>query len=311
MPDRTYASFIRHVQEVSTAQSIQYVLEWDQQTFMPKKGAAHRAEEIELIAGTAHEKLTSRKLGRWLDRLEQAGDAGAVAATNVREMRRLYDRAVKLPKKLVQAIAKATSLASDVWQTARENSDFASFAPHLERLLDLKRQVADKVGYESEPYDALMDEFEPGARAAQIQAIFDALRAELVPLVSAIGSAPCRPDTSILERAAPVEAQADLNRRIAEAMGFDFDAGRLDTSAHPFCSGFCPLDVRMTTRYDEHALAQSLFGVMHEAGHGLYEQGLDSQHTGTPMGSYVSLGIHESQSSTPCGPRSSAWRPTR
>jgi carboxypeptidase Taq len=299
MANRTYEAFLKRVKEVSAAQSIQAVLEWDQQTVMPKKGAAYRAEQIGLVAGVAHQQLTNRKLGQLLDKLERDGDGADgdfTVATNVREMRRLYDRAVKLPTALVQEIATATSLAGDAWTDARRASDFAQFAPHLEKLLDLKRQVADKIGWQTEPYDALMDEFEPGAKATAVQAIFDQLRRELVPLVAAIRTAPRQPDTTILERPAPIERQDAFNRSIAQAMGFDFEAGRLDVSAHPFCSGFCPHDVRMTTRYNEHGLAQSLFGVMHEAGHGLYEQGLDPAYTGTPMGTSVSLGIHESQS---------------
>jgi carboxypeptidase Taq len=156
--------------------------------------------------------------------------------------------------------------------------------------------VADKVGWDTEPYDALMDEYEPGALAMDVQEVFDALKAELVPLVQAIKAAPRQPDLSILERACPVAAQQSFSRRVLELMHFDFEAGRLDVSAHPFCSGTTPNDVRLTTRYDEHYFPGALFGTMHEGGHGLYEQGLSTEHTGTPMGSSVSLGIHESQS---------------
>ena len=297
MPNVTYQTFVRRVREIRIVGSIRDLLEWDQQTFMPKKALAHRADQIELLAGLVHQKLTSAELGELLERLELESDNGDyVAATNLREVRREYDRAVKLPTELVQEIAKVTSLACETWQAARSESDFSRFAPHLEQLLDLKRQAADRIGWQSEPYDALMDEYEPGARAAQVQELFDRLKPELVTLVSAIKDAPRQPDISILKRHAPVARQKAFNRAIAAALGFDFQAGRIDVSTHPFCSGFCPLDVRFTTRFDEHALAMSLFGVMHEAGHGLYEQGLDPQHIGTPMGSYVSLGIHESQS---------------
>lgn len=297
MPNVTYQTFVRQVREIRVIESIRDLLEWDQQTFMPPKGVTHRADQIELLAGLAHQKLTSAELGELLEKLELESDNGDyVAATNLREVRREYDRAIKLPTELVQEIAKVTSLASDTWQAARSESDFSRFAPHLEQLLDLKRQAADRIGWRTEPYDALLDEYEPGARAAQIQELFDRLKPELVALVSAIKDAPRQPDNSILKRPAPVARQEAFNRAIAATMGFDFQAGRIDVSTHPFCSGFCPLDVRFTTRFDEHALAMSLFGVMHEAGHGLYEQGLDPQHIGTPMGSYVSLGIHESQS---------------
>jgi carboxypeptidase Taq len=141
-----------------------------------------------------------------------------------------------------------------------------------------------------------MDEFEPGAKSADVQAVFDAVKAELAPLAAAIKDAPRQPDTSILKREFPRDAQAAFNRRVVASLGFDFDAGRIDISTHPFCSGATPNDVRLTTRYDEHFLPMAMFGTIHETGHGLYEQGLDTRYIGTPMSESVSLGIHESQS---------------
>jgi carboxypeptidase Taq len=293
----TYDEFIQRVKEIFTAGAIQELLDWDQQTYMPKRAAEDRGNQLALIAGLAHEKLTSDELGELLTRLEREDlSDDYVAATNVREVRREYDRATKVPKTLVQEIARASTLAKEAWTAARQESDFAKFAPHLERLLDLKRQVADHIGWDTEPYDALMDEFEPGAKAAEVQAVFDAVKAELVPLVAAIKEAPRHPDQTIRKRHCPRDAQEAFNRRIAEAMGLDFEAGRIDVSTHPFTVSMSPRDVRLTTRYDEHYMPMSLFAVIHEGGHALYEQGLDPAHTGTPMGQYISLGIHESQS---------------
>jgi len=293
----TYGTFIQHVKEINTLRSIQALLEWDQETYMPQRAAEDRGNQLAVVAGVLHEKLTTDELGGLLGKLEQEVDGEDYAvATNLREVRREHDRAVKVPTDLVKRIAKATALARDAWVPARKDADFPRFAPHLEHLLELKREVADRIGWDSEPYDALMDEFEPGARAAVVQEVFDKVKAELVPLVAAIKNAPRQPDTSILERACPPDKQAAFNRRIAEAMGFDFEAGRVDVSVHPFCSGHSPKDVRFTTRYDEHYVPMSLFGVMHETGHALYEQGFDAKHTGTPMAIHTSLGIHESQS---------------
>lgn len=296
MPSQTCQKFIELVKEIHASRSVEGILEWDQETYMPAKGAETRAAQLSLIAGLSHQTLTDKKFARALEKAEQEHDADPVVATNVREMRRIYDRAVKLPTKLVQQIAAAIALAKEAWVKARKESNFAHFAPHLEKMLDLKRQVAEKIGYDSEPYDALMDEFEPGARAADVQRVFDEVKRELVPIVQAIKTAPRQPDTSLLERACPIAQQAAFNLKIAAAMGFDFEAGRMDTTTHPFCSGMSPLDVRLTNRYDEHYLPMSLFGIMHEAGHGLYEQGLDPAHAFTPMANSVSLGIHESQS---------------
>jgi len=296
VPSQTYQQFIERVREINLLSSIESTLEWDQETYMPARGASTRAAQLAVIAGVAHEKLLNPELGRLLEKVEQEADPDPIVAANVREFRRVYDRKVKLPTRLVQEIASASALAKEAWAKARRESRFAHFAPHLERLLDLKRHVAEHIGYQTEPYDALMDEFEPGARAAEIHNVFEGLKAELVPLVQAIATAPRQPDTTVLQRPCPQPAQAELGRRIVAAMGFDFDAGRIDVTVHPFCSGLSPEDVRLTNRYDEHYLPMSLFGIMHEAGHGLYEQGLLAEHAHTPMGMTVSLGIHESQS---------------
>jgi carboxypeptidase Taq len=293
----TYETFVGKVREINTFRAVESLLDWDQETFVPRRAAAHRAGQLALIAGFAHERLTSDELGNLLGALERDAQGGdPVRATNVRELRRQFDRAVKIPTKLVQEIAMASSLAKEAWAKARKASKFADFAPHLQKLLELRRQVADHVGWKSEPYDALMDEFEPGAKAADVQAVFDQVKAEVVPLVAAIKTAPQQPRREVLTRHCPQAQQAAFNRRLAEAMGFDFEAGRIDISTHPFCSGQTPTDVRMTTRYDEKYAPMSLFGTMHETGHGLYEQGLPVEHTGTPMANAVSLGIHESQS---------------
>lgn len=297
MASSAYDLLLQRFREVHTSQSVQHLLEWDLQTLMPRDGASHRAAQIGLLAAITHQKLTSAELGDLLAQAEsQADRSDPAVAANLREMRRYYDRAAKLPTTLVQQIASATALAMEAWETARAQSAFAQFAPHLERLLDLKRQEAEHIGWQTEPYDALLDEYEPDARAADLERIFVTLKRELLPLISAIGRARHRPDTALLERPAPIEKQAAFNRSIAAAMGFNFDAGRIDVSVHPFCIGMCPGDVRMTTRYEERGVAVSLFGVLHETGHALYEQGLETAHTGTPMGAAVSLAIHESQS---------------
>lgn len=292
-----YSSFLQHVREIHTLRTIGGLLEWDQETCMPRRGAADRAEQLALIAGLEHRKRTSEELGNLLSQLERERPSDDFArATNIREMRRSFDRAVKIPAALVEEIARVSALAKDAWVKARKESRFADFAPHLERLLDLKRQVARHVGYTTEPYDALMDEFEPGAQSAEIERVFDGLKREQAPLAVALAKAPRQPDASILTREFPQAGQERFNRLIADALGFDFNAGRIDVSTHPFCMGLTPCDVRLTTRYDERFIPAALFGTMHEAGHGLYEQGLDPAHVNTPMAAAVSLGIHESQS---------------
>jgi carboxypeptidase Taq len=290
-----YDAFMALIREAGILGSVEALLDWDSETYMPPGGLATRAEQIAFIAGQAHERRTNPRIGELLAKLE-GGALDPIAATNVRETRRTYDRATKIPADLVRQIAKASTLAKDAWGKARAESNFDPFTPHLAELLDLKRQVADLVGYKGERYDALLDEYEPGMTAASVEKVFTALRGPLSDFVKQIAKAKRQPDVSILHRHFPRAAQETLCREFAAAIGFDFTRGRLDVSKHPFCSGTGPGDVRLTTRYYEDFLSPSLFGVLHEAGHGLYEQGLPADHQFTPAGNAVSLGIHESQS---------------
>ncbi len=290
-----YNRFLEITKEIGRLDSTAALLDWDSETYMPEGGLAVRAEQLALLARLAHERRSSNELGDLLDRLHDSAE-GEAAATNVREMRRQFDRAVKIPRDLVERIARATTIAKAAWARARKESAFEQFAPHLEGLLDLKRQVAEAIGYDGERYDALLDEYEPGATAAELTRVFSSLRAPLAEFAARIAGARRRPDFSILERRYPVETQKLWCRQMAEIIGFDFKRGRIDLSNHPFCSGTGPGDVRLTTRYQERFFSPAFFGTLHEAGHGLYEQGLPAEHVFTPRSQAVSLGIHESQS---------------
>ncbi|MEK6644586.1 MAG: carboxypeptidase M32 [Planctomycetota bacterium] len=290
-----YNSFIALVKESNTLGSVESLLDWDSETYMPEQGLTARAEQLSLLAALSHQKRTDPRVGELLGKLEgRVSDPVQVA--NVREVRRGYDRAVKIPEELVRKIAHTSTIAKDAWGKARIDNDFPAFAPHLAELLSLKRQVADRIGYQGEPYDALLDEFEPGMTAVEVARVFDSLRGPLSDFVKRIATAPKKPDASLLHRHFPRDAQEKFGRRMAEVIGFEFKAGRLDVSKHPFCSGTSPGDVRLTTRYYEDFFSPSVFGVLHEAGHGLYEQGLPLEHLFTPMCQATSLGIHESQS---------------
>jgi len=291
-----YALLMERVKDIGRLNSIAQLLDWDQEVCMPKNGVAARAQQAALIAGLAHEQLVSDSTRELLDRAP-VGEADPIAATNVRETRRSFDRASKVPTELVKEIARVSSLAKDSWVQARRQSEFAIFAPRLEQMVGLKKQQAECIGFTTEAYDALLDEYEPGATAAQIDVLFDELGAATASLLKRIGQAPRQPDASILTRHYPQQRQAELSRALAESMGFDFDSGRDDVSVHPFCTtiGGCG-DVRITTRYQEDFFPCAIFGTMHESGHGLYEQGMRAEHCFTPMAEAISLGIHESQS---------------
>ncbi|MBM4070205.1 MAG: carboxypeptidase M32 [Planctomycetes bacterium] len=296
---QTYDDLVGRVRERGLLESIGSVLGWDERTHMPPCGSAHRAEQMALVARLGHEKLTDPKLKELLADLEASPpmqDAASEPAVNVREIRRLHDRAAKIPPRLVEELARTTTRAQQVWQQARHDNDFTAFQPWLDKVVALKREEAQAVGYRDVPYDALLDEYEPGATTTEVTKVFAELRAELTPLVAAIAASGKCPRRDILERDYPVDRQALFGEAAAAAIGFDFAAGRLDVTAHPFCSGIGPGDCRLTTRYHPRDFRQGFFGILHEAGHGIYEQGLPGAHFGTPLGSAASLGIHESQS---------------
>jgi len=290
-----YAELIRRTKETALLGSCAGVLGWDERVNLPPAGGEFRGEQMALIARMTHEMSTDPFIGEALSTVEASKPDGDMAV-NVRELRRGYDRAVKLPKALVEELARVTIRAQQAWQEARQADDFAGFQPWLEKVVTLKREEAQAVGYKEHPYNALLDEYEPGTTAADVKQIFAGLTKELVPLIEAIKNSPRRPKTEILHREYPVDLQKIFGTAAAAAIGFDFGAGRLDTTTHPFCSGIGPGDCRITTRYNPKFFNESFFGILHEAGHGIYEQGLDPDHFGTPPGAFCSLGIHESQS---------------
>jgi carboxypeptidase Taq len=293
MPD-TDTALMDWIRDVYRLEAVEWLLEWDQETMMPAAGVAGRAGSWAALAALKHERLASAELGRLLDHATEDGDP--LRQVNLREIRRAHQRATRVPAALVRALTEASAKAKVAWAEARDASRFAVFKPHLERMVALKREEAEAIGYATEPYDALLDEYEPNATAGQVEQVFADLRPALVALVDALRDAPVQPEVSILHRDYPRAGQEQLARRLATSIGFDFNAGRLDASVHPFCVSMHPGDVRLTTRYDERFLSTAIFGTLHEAGHGLYEQGMDADHAFTPLGRAVSLGIHESQS---------------
>ncbi|MCA9052651.1 MAG: carboxypeptidase M32 [Planctomycetaceae bacterium] len=298
--DGVYDELVSHLRQTALLKSCASVLSWDEQTYLPPQGGEFRAEQLALLAGMVHEQATAPHIGELLADLEDVEALGGEAsprAANVREARRHYRRATCLPRKLVEELSRVTTLSQQAWVQARKARDFGQFHPWLERVVTLKREEADAVGCGAGiPYDALLDDYEPGMTSAQVAAAFNPLRDQLVELVAAIRDSGRSPQGDILTRSYPVERQKEFSLQAAEAIGFDLSAGRLDIAAHPFCSGIGPGDCRLTTRYDEHHFPGAFFGTLHEAGHGMYEQGLDPQAFGTAAGDSASLGIHESQS---------------
>jgi carboxypeptidase Taq len=299
----SYAELCQRLKSVKTLESIGSLLSWDQETYMPDAGAAHRAEQASMVSALAHERFTDRTIGDLIAACVSDkslnGDAGSPEAANLKQIKRDYDLATKLPTELVAELAKTRSQAQEAWKHAREKNDFQAFAPWLEKMMGLTKRKAECYGFASggELYDALLDEYEPGATAREVEGIFTPLAPRLSALVKAIGASSKKPSDACMKVHIPAAKQHELGQFVLKAMGFDFEAGRLDTTAHPFCSGMAPGDTRLTTRYRESSWADALYGTMHEGGHGLYEQGLPkTSRWGQPLGDSVSLGIHESQS---------------
>jgi len=286
-----------HLAPIEDLKAAAAVLTWDQKTYMPDGGAEARAQQLSTLQSTAHERFVAEETGTLLDRAADAIDDPDPLdpdAALVRVTRRDYERAVRVPSSLVAELSKAKSEAQQAWTQARANDDFSQFAPHLERLVELSVEKAEAIGYEDEPYDALLTEYEPGRTTAEVASLFDTLRDDLVPIVDAIDDSP-QIDNSILRGTYSEDEQQAFGRSVIEEFGYDFDRGRQDVSAHPFTTAFSPNDVRLTTRYDEENVASALFSTIHEAGHGLYEQGIDPSLDRTPLADATSLSIHESQ----------------
>lgn len=275
-------------------------LEWDERTGMPSAGGDYRATQVATLRTHAHSIATDPAMGEWLQKsdCELGVEPESIDAGNLRLLRRDYHRQSKLPIDLVRETATMTMKGQQVWQAARAKNDYASFAPVLEKIVSLKRHAGEifvrDVG--GEAYDGLLEEYEPGMTAKQVAAVFDSLRGPLVELIQNFATPADDPDVALMRRHYRVDGQRELARWAAETIGFDFDRGRLDDTTHPFCTTLGPHDIRILSRYETDWLPGGLYGSLHEAGHGMYEQGLPPDWFGLPAGTYGSLGIHESQS---------------
>jgi carboxypeptidase Taq len=282
------------VRELDALAGASATLEWDQQTQMPPKAADTRGEQTSLLQRLYHERFTAPEFGAWLSELE-AGELDATQRAAVRLHRRRYDRAVKLPGALVSALAVARTEGFHAWVAAKEADDFSSFAPRLQRLIDLTREQVAALGGAgaAHPYDVLLDDYDPGSTVADLRPMFDRLGRELGVFLDAVEG---RPHPAPFTPRLDVEGQTRLSQRVLRDLGFDMEGGRLDRSAHPFSTGLGVGDVRLTTRYFEDNVLSGLGSTVHECGHGMYEQGLPAHLAGTGLNQAAGMGMHESQS---------------
>jgi carboxypeptidase Taq len=286
--------------EIHDLNKISWVLGWDQQTMMAPRGGAVRAEQIATLAKVATEKLTAPEVARLLDDLrpyEESLPYDSDEASLIRVARRDYDKAVKVPAELRAEISRTAALARQAWVQARKESSFAAFLPHLQKNVDLKLKYIEFMDDgEAGPYDILLDDYEPEMKTAEVKAVFDALKVDLVPLIASIRSRSATVNDDCLHGHFPTEAQVRFCWGLIEQLGARRDSWRLDPTVHPFASNSATQDIRITTRYYEDFLNPAVFGSMHEFGHGLYEHQVSPALERSPLCRGASLGLHESQS---------------
>lgn len=289
----------KHLYRVFDIRSAASLLEWDQQILMPAGGAAARGEQVATLSALAHEIATSEETGRLLEAAEAEVTEMAYDsddASLVRVLRRDYDRNTKIPTELVAERAKVTAMAFEAWKQARAENNVALFEPHLERVMDVIRRVADALGYEEHPYDALLQNFEPGMRTSQVTRLFEELKAGLVPLLRDITEHGKPIDDSFLSRDYDVNRQWDFTLVVLRDIGYDFNRGRQDQALHPFTTTFATDDVRLTTRLLSNRPQSAVFSSIHEGGHALYEQGSPAHFDRTALAGGATMALHESQS---------------
>lgn len=292
----TYQDLEQRYAEIRDLKHGLSILGWDQQVMMPQGGAPARAHTLATLTGLVHSKTTDpglRKLVRSLSRKKGLPKASRRAVELVEHE---VEKASAVPGSLAQEIARAESAGLESWQAARQAKDFKRFAPALAKMVELKRETARLTAGKGRLYDALLDDYEPGATVAQIDPLLEELKAVTVPLLQRVVKARKKVDLRPFVGRFDIDAQAGFARDVALSLGIDPGRSRMDRSTHPFCGGIGPDDVRMTARYDTKDMRGGLFGVIHEAGHGLYEQGLDARRLRSPLGGAVSMSIHESQS---------------
>lgn len=298
--DTGIAELLDYMHEVEDLRAVANLAEWDQNTEMPGGAAEVRGYQMAALQGILHERWTAQRLGTLLAELGNVINGSGYTDADrglVREAQRNYDHATKLPRKLVEEIARVQAGSFEAWRRAREHNDFASFAPWLSRTVALQREVADRIGFAETRYDALLDQFEPGMTASKLDKLFAPVREVSVSLLRRIEASGNTADDSCLEGEFSEEKQVELSKILLRGMGYDFSRGGIAVSPHPFTTSFSsPFDVRVTVHPDRRFIQASVMAAIHEGGHALYEQGCAQALTRTPVAGGASMGMHESQS---------------
>lgn len=290
-----YEEYVQLTQKAADINNASAVLGWDQEVYMPAKGAALRGRQLATLASMAHEVITSDSYGEIINELASRGDLKENQQDNVRLSLEDYDKNKKLSAAFIVQLTEQTTASYHAWLRARKSNNYKEYYADLEKMIALKLQQAELYGYADHPYDALADEYEKGATVKILDGVFNGVAEQLPLLLKEINNAQ-QVDSSFLNRHFDKDKQWDFSLSVLKAIGYDFEAGRQDLSEHPFTTSFSPQDVRVTTRVSEDDFASLLWSSIHEGGHALYEQGLPVAEYGLPLGSAASLSVHESQS---------------
>ena len=290
-----YGEYTARMQKIADVKYSAAVLQWDQETYLPPKGAEFRGRQIATLSEIAHEWFIALELGQLLTELHSRQDLDDDQQRNVALSLEDYNKQKKFTPAFIRQLSEASSRCFHSWLQARAANSFALYSDDLRQMVELKKTEAGLAGYENHPYNALLDQYEKGATVTLLDKIFTEVRQPLKDILQRIAGSP-QVDDSFLRRNYPKQQQWEFGMDIIRKLGFDFEAGRQDLSEHPFTTNFNSLDVRITTRIDEHDFNHMTWSCIHETGHALYEQGLPASQYGLPLGEYASLGIHESQS---------------
>ncbi|MFX0084640.1 MAG: carboxypeptidase M32 [Candidatus Hodarchaeota archaeon] len=293
-----YLKLIKKMENTVVLENIESILEWDFETYMPIGGGKQRSKELALIAGLIHDYYTSPEIGRLIEKIKTDQDYESLLENekrNVYLIEREYSKRTKVPKELVKQIAEQYAISIQAWKQAKEKKEYSIFKPELDKTLELAKKRAQYLDPDKEPFDALVDEFEPGMTSDVITEVFSELKEGLIPIIKKCQDSPKQPDISLIKRQCPIDIQKKLSKDVSKLVLYDLERGRIDETEHPFTDGYYD-DVRITTHYYEDNFSYSFYSVMHEAGHALYEQNLDKNFVYQLLGKASSYGIHESQS---------------
>ncbi|MBM7703266.1 carboxypeptidase M32 [Metabacillus iocasae] len=294
--EEQFHEYMKKIKSYGEAIGVMY---WDLRTGAPKKGAEQRSEVIGMLSSEVFKLSTSEQMAAFIAKLgnhEIQAYISDITKKSLEECRKQYELNKKIPADEYKEYVILTSKAESVWEDAKNKADFAMFQPYLEKIVEYNKRFVEYWGYEGNKYNRLLDMYEPGVTVEVLDRVFGQLRERIVPLVQQIAASPNKPETAFLHKHFPKESQREFSLAILEELGYDFEAGRLDETVHPFATGLNPGDVRITTKYDENDFRTAIFGTIHECGHALYEQNISPDLIGTVLCDGTSMGIHESQS---------------